>query len=145
MAQMLRLASYRKNGDYKHGQATMSKPKTKAELQKEITALLKKVDQLENNTKRGKIQINATAREQLELAFEAMGGVEALTSYGKADPDGFYKLWSKLLPLQIKADVSINVMMVDLVNDARARLREHRGIVIEQDVEENEHVAISTN
>ena len=107
----------------------MSKKLTKAEMQTEITALLKKVDQLEENKKsRGKIQINATAREQLELAFEAMGGVKALTEYGKGDPDGFYKLWSKLLPLQIKADISINVLMVDLVNDARARLREHRGI-----------------
>jgi len=126
----------------------MSKKQTKAEMQKQLTALLKKVDQLENNKKRGKIQINATAREQLELAFEAMGGVAALTSYGRADPDGFYKLWSKLLPLQIKADISINVMMVDLVNDARARLREHRGITIENDVtlqEEPTNVSISTD
>lgn len=121
----------------------MSKTKTKLVLQKEITALLKKVDQLENNRSRGKIQINATAREQLELAFEQIGGVEALATYGKADPDGFYKLWSKLLPLQIKADVSINVLMVDLVNDARARLREHRGITIENEPEkESTHESV---
>ena len=115
---------------------------TKVELQDEVARLLKKVDQLENNKSRGKIQINATAREQLELAFEKMGGVDALVSYGRTDPDGFYKLWSKLLPLQVKADVSVNVMMVDLVNDARARLREHRGITIEH---EDSNATVSSN
>ena len=112
-----------------------SKNLTKAELQTQVKRLLKKIDQLENNKSRGKIKINATAREQLEVAFEQMGGVDSLVAYGRSDPEGFYKLWSKLLPLQIKADISVNVMMVDAVNDARARLRDHRAMTIEHEPE----------
>lgn len=123
----------------------MSANLTKAELAKEVQRLLKKVDQLENNKSRGKIKINATAREQLELAFEQMGGVEALANYGRTDPEGFYKLWSKLLPLQIKADISVNVMMVDLVNDARARLRDHRAKMINVTPVEAKNEPISSN
>lgn len=45
------------------------------------------------------------AKEGLELAFEGLGGVEALTTWAKENQTEFYKLWAKLLPVQVKADV----------------------------------------
>ena len=37
-------------------------------------------------------------KEALELAFQGAGGVQKLTEWAVANPDGFYPVWSKLLP-----------------------------------------------
>ena len=43
-------------------------------------------------------KVTVEAKAALELAFHGAGGVDALTTWAKANPDGFYPVWSKLLP-----------------------------------------------
>lgn len=38
----------------------------------------------------------------LEEAFERMGGVAALVTWGKTNPAAFYPIWAKLLPVQMQ-------------------------------------------
>ncbi len=42
----------------------------------------------------------------LNEAFERAGGVEALIEFAKASPGEFYKLWVRMLPTEIKAEVA---------------------------------------
>ena len=40
-------------------------------------------------------------KQALIDAFDRIGGVAKLVEYGKAEPGEFYKLWVKVLPLEI--------------------------------------------
>ncbi len=48
----------------------------------------------------------AAAKEALSMAFDGIGGVPRLTQWAEEQPTEFFKLWSKLLPAEIKADLS---------------------------------------
>ena len=48
----------------------------------------------------------ASAKAAMEEAFDNLGGVEALMQWGEDNQTDFYKLWSKLIPADIKADVN---------------------------------------
>ena len=41
---------------------------------------------------------SAGLREVLAEAYEAMGGIAALTQWGRDNPEKFYALWAKLQP-----------------------------------------------
>ncbi len=43
-------------------------------------------------------------KEALVEAFEQLGGIPALVRFGKENPVEFYKLWVKVLPLQVHLD-----------------------------------------
>ena len=50
-------------------------------------------------------KITAECREAIQLAFEGIGGVEALTVWAKENRTNFYtKVWVRLLPLAVKPD-----------------------------------------
>lgn len=49
-------------------------------------------------------KLTQDSREALRLAFEGIGGVEALTGWARANPDGFYALWGKTIPKQVESD-----------------------------------------
>ena len=50
-------------------------------------------------------KITAECREAIQLAFEGIGGVEALTVWAKENRTNFYtKVWVRLLPLTVKPD-----------------------------------------
>lgn len=44
-------------------------------------------------------------KEALAEAFEKLGGVESLVEWGMVERTEFYKLWVKILPTEIKAQV----------------------------------------
>ena len=44
----------------------------------------------------------AAVKAALVDAFDQLGGVGSLVKWGKKNPTEFYKLWSKLLPTEIK-------------------------------------------
>ncbi len=46
-------------------------------------------------------KLTKATREALALAFEGIGGVKALTAWAKKNQTEFYKIWSKLLPLEV--------------------------------------------
>ena len=51
----------------------------------------------------------ANVREAIEMAFAGIGGVEAFSSWAKENQTEFYKLYSKLLPLQVSGEVDGNI------------------------------------
>lgn len=48
----------------------------------------------------------AKVKEAMELAFEGIGGVPALIDWAEDNQTEFYKLFVKLLPVQVDANVS---------------------------------------
>lgn len=54
-------------------------------------------------------------KEAFEAAFEQLGGVEALVQWGKKERSEFYKLYAKLLPVQITGDKDNPVTVVTKV------------------------------
>lgn len=44
-------------------------------------------------------------KEALQSTFDEIGGVNGLVNWAKQEPTEFYKLWGKLLPTEVKADV----------------------------------------
>jgi hypothetical protein len=50
-------------------------------------------------------KVTASAKEAITLAFDNIGGVDALTEWAKTNQDAFYtKVWPKVLPLQLAGD-----------------------------------------
>jgi hypothetical protein len=45
-------------------------------------------------------------KEALQEAFEGLGGVPSLIAWAKEEPTEFYKLWSKIMPTEVKAEVT---------------------------------------
>lgn len=48
----------------------------------------------------------ALVRAILIEAFEKVGGIKALVKWGKANPTDFYNIWVKLLPQQVRAELT---------------------------------------
>lgn len=51
----------------------------------------------------------AAVKDALTEAFGELGGVPSLVTWGRDQPGEFYKLWVKMLPQEIKADVAADV------------------------------------
>ena len=50
-------------------------------------------------------KLTASAREAIELAFEGLGGVQALTDWAAANKSEFYgRVWTRILPTKISGD-----------------------------------------
>lgn len=45
-------------------------------------------------------RLTKSAREAMELAFQGIGGVSSLTKWAKDNQTEFYKLFSRLIPVQ---------------------------------------------
>lgn len=48
-------------------------------------------------------------KEALNTVFANVGGVEAMTTWAQANETEFYKLYAKMLPQEVKADVSLGL------------------------------------
>lgn len=56
---------------------------------------------------RPKGAVNKTTKavkEALSIAFDELGGVDALKTWAQANQTQFYQLWGKMLPLQVAGD-----------------------------------------
>lgn len=50
-------------------------------------------------------KVTTSAKEAIELAFQGLGGVKALTTWAKKNPNEFYtRVWPRILPLQLSGD-----------------------------------------
>lgn len=49
-------------------------------------------------------KLTVETKRALEMVFDRRGGVEALRQWSHQNPDGFYALWGKLLPREIKGE-----------------------------------------
>jgi hypothetical protein len=54
--------------------------------------------------KGAKNKTTVKVKEAFEAAFEELGGVDALVTWGRSELSEFYKLYAKLLPVQITGD-----------------------------------------
>lgn len=61
----------------------------------------------------------ASVKAALIAAFEKLGGVPSLVKWAKDDPKEFYKLWAKLLPVDIS--LTTDQSTADLLAEARKR------------------------
>ena len=54
-------------------------------------------------------------KEALVEAFDLLGGVESLVAWGRDNQTEFYKLWVKILPMQLEhsGDVGFSLNVVD--------------------------------
>ncbi len=52
-------------------------------------------------------KVTASIKAALSEAFDNLGGVQALTHWGAENPTEFYKLWAKMLPNEINADLRV--------------------------------------
>jgi hypothetical protein len=61
-------------------------------------------------------KVTATVREAMEQVFDGLGGAEAMLEWAKGNRGEFYKLWMRLLPVQINAQVQGRLTLEQLVN-----------------------------
>jgi hypothetical protein len=54
-------------------------------------------------------------KEVFEMAFEELGGVDALVTWARSEPTEFYKQYAKLLPVQITGDRDNPVVTVSKI------------------------------
>jgi hypothetical protein len=47
-------------------------------------------------------EVVKTARANLYAAFEDMGGVQALVRWGQSQPTEFYRIWARLIPVEVE-------------------------------------------
>lgn len=45
-------------------------------------------------------------KQNLVEAFEKLGGIDNFVKWGRENETEFYKLWTKILPSEIKADIT---------------------------------------
>ncbi len=46
-------------------------------------------------------KLSASAKENIALVFDRMGGVEGMAKWAKANPTEFYKIYPRLLPIEV--------------------------------------------
>jgi len=57
-------------------------------------------------------------KQALQEAFHGIGGVPALTEWARENQGEFYKLYAKLLPTELKADVNVTVTLEKLISES---------------------------
>lgn len=71
----------------------------------------------------------AAVKAALLEAFEKLGGAPSLVLWGKKNPTEFYKLWAKLLPLEVK-NADGEPFKVQNVTEVIVRSREQADAVL---------------
>lgn len=51
-------------------------------------------------------KVSGTVRESLISVYEGLGGDQAMLSWAAENPDEFYRHWIKMLPTEVKQDVT---------------------------------------
>ena len=70
----------------------------------------------------GENKISKSVKAALVEAFEKMGGVPSLVRWGKRNPGHFYRLWLRLLPLQMGISADQPIAIVASLEWLRAKL-----------------------
>ena len=67
-------------------------------------------------------RVTQSIKENVVLTFELLGGVHEYAAWAKKNPDKFYDHWIKMLPAEIKAEVSVTHDFTDILERARTRV-----------------------
>lgn len=73
-------------------------------------------------------KLTRTIKESLEMAFDGIGGTSALTKWAKSHQSEFYRIYSKLLPTNIRAEVETTNKVDGIFfvrNSAEAEIVQH--------------------
>ena len=65
-------------------------------------------DEKTQNPARGLGKINARVKHNMIACFDRVGGLDALVQWAGANQTEFYRLWAKLLPVQMKHSGKLN-------------------------------------
>ena len=49
-----------------------------------------------------------TVKESLKSVYERLGGDDAMLAWAAENPDEFYRHWIKMLPTEVKSDITSN-------------------------------------
>lgn len=71
-------------------------------------------------------RVPQTIKESVVLTFELLGGVQAYASWAAKNPDKFYDHYIKLLPSEVKAELSVSHDFTNVLERARARVGSNR-------------------
>lgn len=67
------------------------------------------------------------AKEAFQLAFEGIGGAQAFADWAKENQTDFYKLYSKLIPTDVNANLTAHQSILDVLQEINARGRPRPG------------------
>lgn len=67
-------------------------------------------------------KLTQAAREAFALAFEGIGGVKKMTEWARKNPTDFYKLYARLIPVEIAAQVQHTHTAQDCTDDELASI-----------------------
>lgn len=73
--------------------------------------------------KGSKNKLTVEAKEAFRLAAEGIGGVEALTAWGREAPDKFWPLYAKLIPMDVTSGgkaIAPTAIRVELIAPSEA-------------------------
>lgn len=63
----------------------------------------------------------AATKEALSLAFEGIGGVPRLTAWAEDNTTEFFKLWSKLLPMEVAGKIAVSLTQEEALDELDPR------------------------
>ena len=69
-------------------------------------------------------RVTQSIKENVVLTFEMLGGVHRYAEWADKNPDRFYDHWIKMLPAEIKAEVSVTHDFTGILERARGRVSE---------------------
>lgn len=58
-------------------------------------------------------KVTATAKEAFALAFEGIGGVAELAEWARANKTDFFKLYARLIPVELSGEVKAHITVSD--------------------------------
>lgn len=64
-------------------------------------------------------KITANAKEAFAAAFEGIGGVTALTKWAKDNEQEFFKLYARLIPVELSGEVKARITVSDDIPPAK--------------------------
>jgi hypothetical protein len=60
-------------------------------------------------------KLSASAKENIAAVFERMGGVEGMSKWAKANPTEFYKIYPRLLPIEVNGSGENGQVIIEIV------------------------------
>ena len=67
-------------------------------------------------------KLTKSVADALKAAYAGIGGEEALTEFARDNPAEFFKLWVKMMPTKVEAELNLSGAMVDVLQEGRKRV-----------------------
>lgn len=66
-------------------------------------------------------KLTLTIKQSIAQAFEDLGGIEGYVAWGRKNPTLFYDHWIKMLPSEVKSEVTVTTDFASILEKARHR------------------------